>query len=169
MANVQDITRGLQAIRTVAQAKVAIGEVLNEIGRAFTAASSADLPTSDLNKARIAIEQLWSGIKALPDSTAYSFKSPGNLDTVIKGYVEVEGITGHIVAAQTVSYWTEVKEGFEKLPENIGAGTETIAEIIARIIGGFIKGLGPMTLIILLLVVGYVVLKRKGLSLLGAS
>jgi len=165
MATIAEVSRGLNAVRTVGQAKVAIGEALSEIGRSYSSYPKISAENSRvLDRVRAPLEAWYAEIKALPDSTDYRAAFQARRDTITRAYVETAGILGEITARSTVSLVDELARGFAELPRQAGQAVGSLArgvgETAGSVVGGLFSGLGPVVVIVLVLVIYFGFIKK---------
>jgi len=158
MADIAQVSRGLNKVRTIGQAKVAIGEALSEIGRAFTAlrrgrsllfGDQTRAGRNALEAARIPLQEWFSEIKNLPDSTEYRDQFRKRRNLVTRAYVEVAGVVGELRARRTVSLGEELARSAGQLADKAGTVGKSLSEILAA----FLKPLIPIIVVIVAVIV----------------
>jgi hypothetical protein len=155
VATIQDIARGLNGVRTAGQAKIAIGEALSELGRAYRLADGENART--LDRVRLPLEAWILEIALLPDASDYRSAFQARRDTITRAYVESLGILGTIQARRSVSFVDELGTGFAALPGQLGQAVGAVAkgagETAGSLLGGLLSGLGPIVVIVIALAV----------------
>lgn len=172
MADVALVSRALNKVQTIGQAKLAIGEALNEIGRAYKTAKISDdakgwaADSRILDRVRLPLEAWFTEISGRSDASNYRAEFLARRDLVTRAYVETFGILGEIQARGTVSLLNEIGTGFEALPGQAGAAIGGLArgvgETAGGILGGVFSGLGPLLTILVVVVLFFYVSGRIG-------
>jgi hypothetical protein len=165
MATIAEVSRGLNAVHTVGQAKIAIGEALSQLSRGYSLPRTTAQNRQVLDRVRVPLEQWYSEIKSLPDAMDYKAEFARRRDLIIRAYVEIEGIVGEITARSTVSFWKEVGVGIQELPADIGRGIGTVArgvgETAGSVVGGLFAGLGPVVVVVIGLAIYFALRGKK--------
>jgi hypothetical protein len=154
MATISEITRGLQAVKTVSQARVVLKEARSELLAAFETGHFA----TDLRRSLIDVDGLTESLSPFPGSALV----PAWFDRqkVLRAFVNVAGATGQARARATVSLANEIKQSASELPSTVfrplgdalGSAARGVGEIGGGLVGGILKGLGPVVLLVLALV-----------------
>jgi hypothetical protein len=167
MATIAEVSRGLNAVRTVGQAKVAIGEALSALGRAYALPGRTAEVGRALDRARIPLEAWFAEIRGVGDATDYKAEFAARRNLVTRAYVETFASSGdpNVVAPRTASIADELQSGFRELPRDLGKAIGTVAtgvgETAGNVLGGLFSGLGPVVLIVLGIVLYVVYVKGR--------
>jgi len=166
---IAQISRGLNNVRTVAQVKIAIGEALNALGRAYMMTGINAVGRRALDSARLPLEAFYREVSPVPDQvggepTPYVLGSKRLI--IERAYVEIAGVGGVIAAKNTVSFVAELKTSASETLKNIGEGLGAVAsgagDAAGTLLGGLLSGLGPVFVLVLAIVI-YFAAKRRGL------
>lgn len=153
---IAQIARGLNAVRTVAQAKIAIGEALSALGAAYQLVGLTQSERRALDAARRPLEEWWSGIANVPDTT-HGAPTPYTLGTrrslIERAYVEIAGVHGVVSAKRTVRLANELAQSTKDLArgagEFVGSVAGGVGDVAGSLVGGLLSGLGPLVLMVL--------------------
>lgn len=169
MATLTEIVRGLNAVRTVDQAKIAVGEALTALGQTYqlvaqqTWRSDRTRANGLLDDARLPLEGFFaklskmSGGSDVPDWAT-------NRNLIQRAYVEIAGVGGELNARRTVSFVNEIPQAARDVAQGIGAGLKTVGaaagDLGGGIVGGLLTGLGPVVVAVLAIVIYFACFRR---------
>lgn len=165
METLAEIVRGLNAVRTVDQARLAVGESLTAIHGAYGLPNLSSSSAHSLDLARKPLESFYARLGKLPGAGAVP-EWPANRNLVQRAYVDIAGAGGQSEARGTVSLVSELQRSTKDVAAGIGTGLHEVASVVGdtagSVLGGLLSGLGPV-IILMLALVGFFYLKRKGI------
>jgi len=156
VAGIQDIARGFNAVKTVAQARIAIGETLNALGRAYQLPGITSAQRGTLDGVRAKAEAWFRVLRSDTDHAPVTNWRDIRRD-LERAYIEIAGVGGTIEARRTVSLGDELLTSTRDVAQGIGRGVgavaTTVGDTAGTLIGGLLSGLGPVVVVVLAIVV----------------
>ncbi len=142
-----------------------VGEALRNLHNAYLSKGILATEVKTLDGVRLPLEAYAGILNSLKGSDGVTQSWPLRRQLVSRAYVEIAGIGGRIDASATVSLGKELAQASKEVGGNIGSATAGLANFVGDtaggLVGGLLKGLGPIVLAVLALVI-YVKFFYKG-------
>lgn len=155
MDSLQLIIRGLNAVSTVGQARVAIGEALVAIGRAHKLPGLTAANRAALEARRIPL-QAWYMEQQFADAPAnrpYKAEFAARRRLVEGAYIEIAGVGGELDARKSVSFGSELARAAQEAPvligRAVGKAAAGVGETAGQLVGGLLSGLGSLVVLVI--------------------
>lgn len=156
MATLDDVTRALNGVRVVAQARIAIGETLTSLHGAYQLDISRSQRNA-LDSVRAPLESWFRELIPYLEGADYSLQFNLRKNAILKAYVEMAGVGATIQAKQTLSIVDSIQYGVKTAASGLGSAikgaTGFVGETAGGIVGGLLSGLGPIIVLVLALVI----------------
>ncbi len=155
--SMQLIERGLNSVATVSQARLVIGEALTAIGQAHSFPDVDAAQHRVLEEARKPLQAWYEELRMMAGNVNYKTAFQVRRRLITRAYVEISGITGVLNAKATVSLFNEISKSAGEVTEKLGKGAKEVVggagDITGNLLGGLLKGLGPLVLVMLAILV----------------
>lgn len=154
MTSMSDLVKGLKFVSTNKQAQSVITEAMAEVRRAQR---TGEIPTDLRNSARELTDLSRALTRAHNEGRDVAALFAARKNVVIKAYVNVAGATGAFRARNAVSLADEFARSAKDVGEGIAIAakktTSAIGDTAGSLLGGLLKGLGPLVVAVLAFVV----------------
>lgn len=152
MPTIVDVTRAMRAVTTAEQGLRIVNGALAEV---IAAQKTGNIPT-DLANSKRDLEALKKRIGSASKADFLTVWGDGK-SVVTKAYVNVAGAVGEFQAREAVSLLSEIAQAAKEAPALIGQGVGEIASGVGNVggslVGGILKGLGPLVVVVLGIVI----------------
>lgn len=152
MASIVDVTRAIKGVTTAPQGLRIVNDAIAEVG---SAQKTGNIPT-DLANSKRDLEALK---KRIGNASMANFPEvwESGKGVISKAYVNIAGAMGEFQARESVSLMREFERAAKEAPSLIGQTVGELAGGVGNVggslVGGILRGLGPLVVVVLGIVI----------------